>query len=82
MGLCLQARWKGHRQTASFRRLRRAAVLIQARQRKLAARSRFVQVLWAAAHIQRCMRGWAIRRVLAQQHAAATCIQVGLSVSA
>lgn len=57
-------------------------MLIQARQRMLAARSRYVQVLWAVAHIQRCMRGWAIRRVLAQQHAAATRIQVSLSALA
>ena len=72
----LQAVWRGHRQTASFRRLRRAAVLIQARQRMVAARSRHVRVLRAVVHVQRCVRGWAARRALTQQHAAATCIQV------
>ena len=76
MGLNVQARWKGHRQAAAFRQLRRAAVLMQARWRMLAARSRHLRVLRAAVRIQRYMRGWAARRTLAQQHAAATCIQV------
>ena len=73
----MQAWWKGHRQTASFRQLRQAVVLIQAQQRMLAARSRHVRVLWAVVRIQRCMRGWAARQALTQQHAAATRIQVG-----
>lgn len=62
----------------SFRQLRRAAVLLQAQQRMRAARTSYVQVLHAAVLIQRRMHGWSVRRLMAQQHAAATCVQVPL----
>ena len=63
----------------SFRQLRSAAVLIQAQQRMLAARRRFLGVLRAAVLIQRHIRGRLVRQHMATQHSAAICIQAGCS---
>ena len=63
----------------SFQQLRGAAVLIQAQQRMLTARKRFLRTLRAAVLIQRHMRGHSVRLHMARQHAAAICIQAGAS---
>ena len=73
----LQAWWKGRRQSNAFQQLRSAVVLIQARQRMLAARQRFLRTQGAAVLIQRHMRGCLVRRHMAEQRLAATCIQAG-----
>ncbi len=56
-------------------------MLIQAQQRMLVARKRFLRTLRATVLIQRHMRGRSVRRHMAEQHVAAVCIQVGDSAS-
>ncbi len=75
--LHVQAWWKGRRQCVAFKQLRAAAVLIQAQQRMLVARACYLQMQRAVVLIQRHMRGWSDRRQVAEQNAAATCIQAG-----
>ena len=73
----VQAWWKGRRQCAFLKQLRAAAVLIQAQQRMLVARACYLQKKHAVVLIQRHMRGWSVRRQVAEQNVAATCIQAG-----